>query len=146
MNQQDYQGVILVDNSLTAAFESIANGVNEWWVTNVGGSSQNPGDVFTVRFSGEVFVTFKVTEFVPDQKIEWTVIDCHLPWLQDKKEWNDTRVLFEFEKKGNQVQITMTHIGLRPGIECFDSCVKGWDQYFKGSLYKLLSEGVGQPN
>jgi hypothetical protein len=146
MENKDYQGVILVDNSLTAAFESIASGVNEWWVTNIEGSSQNPGDVFTLHFSGEVFLTFKVTEFVRDQKIEWTVIDCYLPWLQDKKEWNDTRVLFEFEKKGDQVQITMTHIGLRPEIECFDSCVKGWDQYFKGSLHKLLSEGVGQPN
>ncbi len=97
MNQQDYQGVILVDNSLTAAFESIASGVNEWWAVNFEGSSQNMDDVFTVRF-GETFVTFKVTEFIPDQKIEWTVIDCYLPWLQDKKEWNDTRILFKFEQ------------------------------------------------
>lgn len=144
MNQQDYQGVILVDNSLTAAFESIASGVNEWWAKNFEGSSQNLGDVFTVRF-GETFVTFKVTEFIPDQKIEWTVINCYLPWLKDKKEWNDTRILFEFEPKGEQVQITMTHIGLRPEIECFDACVKGWNQHFKGSLYKLLTEGAGQP-
>jgi hypothetical protein len=144
MEQKDYQGVILVDNSLTAAFESIASGVNEWWAANFEGSSQNLGDVFTVRF-GETFVTFKVTEFIPDQKIEWQVMDCYLPWLQDKKEWNGTRILFEFEQKGDQVQITMTHIGLRPEIECFETCVKGWDQHFKGSLYKLLSEGVGQP-
>ena len=145
MNQHDYQGVILVYNSLTAAFESIASGVNEWGAENFEGSSRNLGDVFTVRF-GETFVTFKVTEFIPGQKIEWTVIDCYLHWLADKKEWNNTRIIFEFEQKDNQVQITMTHIGLRPGIECFETCVKGWDQYFKGSLYKLLSEGVGEPN
>ena len=24
-------------------------------------------------------------------------------------------------------------------------CVKGWDQYFKGSLFKLLTTGKGQP-
>jgi hypothetical protein len=143
MNQQDYQGVILVDNSLTAAFESIASSVNVWWAENFEGSSQNLGDVFTVRF-GETFVTFKVTEFIPNQKIEWSVIDCYLHWLADKKEWNDTQILFEFEQKGEQVQITMTHIGLTPEIECFETCVKGWDQHFKGSLYKLLSEGVGQ--
>jgi hypothetical protein len=24
-------------------------------------------------------------------------------------------------------------------------CVKGWDQFFKGSLYELIATGKGQP-
>jgi hypothetical protein len=40
----------------------------------------------------------------------------------------------------------MIHIGLVPEIECYTSCVKGWDQYVKGSLFKLLTEGKGLPN
>ena len=39
----------------------------------------------------------------------------------------------------------MTHLGLKPGIECFDGCVKGWDQYVKDSLFRLLAEGKGAP-
>ncbi len=36
-------------------------------------------------------------------------------------------------------------IGLSPEVECYEGCVKGWDQYFKGNLFKLLTTGKGQP-
>jgi Activator of Hsp90 ATPase homolog 1-like protein len=144
MGKKDYQAVIKVDNSKTTAFDSIANGVNKWWAKNFEGSSNKPGDEFTVHF-GDTFVKFKVTEFISDQKIEWTVIDCYLPFINDKTEWNDTKIIFEFEQKGKQIQITMTHVGLVPEAECYAVCSVGWDGHIKSSLYKLLSEGVGQP-
>src|SRR5271165_4844377 len=103
MDQQDYRGVILVENSIEEAFESILHGVPEWWTQNFEGSSQNVGDVFTTRF-GETFGTFKVTEIIPGQKIEWYTVDCNLHFLKDKKEWKDTKILWEFEPKGNQTQ------------------------------------------
>lgn len=145
MDQKDYQGVILVNSSLKTAFESIANGVPDWWTRNFEGSSQNVGDVFTTTFGG-TFGTFKITEIIPNKKIEWYTVDCNLHFLQDKKEWKDTKILWKFEPKGDQVQITMTHIGLRPGIECFEDCTGGWNHYVKGSLYQLLTEGKGQPD
>jgi hypothetical protein len=52
---------------------------------------------------------------------------------------------FEISTVGDQTKINFTHIGLVPEIECYNMCVKGWDQYFKGSLYKLITEGKGQP-
>jgi len=52
---------------------------------------------------------------------------------------------FELSTEKNSTTIHFTHIGLVPEFECFDSCVKGWDQYVKGSLLKLLTEGKGQP-
>ena len=47
--------------------------------------------------------------------------------------------------KDNLTQINFTHIGLVPEVECYDMCVKGWDQYVKGSLLKFITEGEGQP-
>ncbi len=52
---------------------------------------------------------------------------------------------FEISTKDNSTQIHFTHIGLVPEVECYDMCVKGWDQYVKGSLLKLITEGKGQP-
>ena len=39
----------------------------------------------------------------------------------------------------------MTHVGLVPGIECYEDCEKGWDFYIKESLFKFLTEGKGLP-
>ncbi len=52
---------------------------------------------------------------------------------------------FEITTKGNSTQIDFTHIGLVPEVECYNDCVKGWNQYVKDSLLKLITEGKGQP-
>jgi hypothetical protein len=40
----------------------------------------------------------------------------------------------------------MTHIGIVPSVECYDSCEKGWDLYIKESLFKYINEGRGIPS
>jgi hypothetical protein len=143
MDQQNYQSSIAADFTPREAFEAIGR-VNEWWTRSFEGSAEKFNDIFTVRF-GETFVTFKVTESVPNEKIVWRVIDCYLPWLKDKTEWNDTNVVFEIFTLDDNTRVTMTHIGLVPEIECFEGCKSGWDKYFKGSLFKLLTEHAGVP-
>jgi activator of Hsp90 ATPase-like protein len=143
MKQQNYQSSIAADFTPSEAFEAI-NQVNQWWAKNVEGSAEKLNDVFTVHF-GETFVIFKVAESIPGKKIAWLVTDCHLPWLTDKKEWNGTKVMFEISPLGNHTQVTMTHIGLVPEVECFGACKAGWNQHFNGSLLKLLTENAGVP-
>jgi hypothetical protein len=43
-------------------------------------------------------------------------------------------------------ELTFTHIGLTPQVECFDQCEKGWDYFIGESLYKLITEGAGLPD
>jgi len=143
MNQQNYQCSIAADFKPTEAFEAI-NQVNEWWVRDIEGSAEKLNDIFTVHF-GETFVTFKVTESIPGKKIVWDVADCYLPWLKDKTEWNGTSVVFEISSLADGTQVTMTHIGLVPEVECYNGCEAGWNKYFKGSLFKLLTEHAGVP-
>ena len=52
---------------------------------------------------------------------------------------------FEISTKDDSTEICFTNIGLQPQIECYNDCVKGWDQYIKGSLFKLITEGKGEP-
>jgi hypothetical protein len=143
MNQQNYQSSIAADFTPREAFEAI-NHVTEWWARNIEGNTEKLNDVFTVHF-GETYVTFKITESIPNKKIAWHVTDCYLPWLKDKTEWTDTTIVFEISPLGDATQVTMTHIGLVPEVECYNGCEAGWNKYFKGSLFKLLTEHVGVP-
>jgi hypothetical protein len=144
MDQQNYQCSIAADFTPGEAFDAISR-VNEWWVRDLEGRTEKVNDVFTVHF-GETYVTFKITESIPNEKIAWHVTDCYLPWLKDKTEWTGTTVVFEISPSGDETQVTMTHIGLVPEVECYGGCEAGWNQYFKGSLFNLLTEHAGIPH
>lgn len=142
--KKNYNVSITVESPAEKAFKSI-NNVSEWWNENLEGSSHKLNDVFTIHFSENNFVTHKIVEFVPDKKVVWQVTNCYLEWLTDKTEWTNTKMSFEIITKDNSTQINFTHIGLVPEVECYNDCVKGWNQYVKDSLLKLINEGKGQP-
>jgi Activator of Hsp90 ATPase homolog 1-like protein len=143
MKKQDYMSTILVKGTTNKAYKNI-NDVAAWWTENIEGSSEKGNDVFIVHF-GEAFVTMKIIESVPDKRVVWNVTDCYLHWLADKKEWKDTRIVFDISAEGDSTRIQFTHVGLTPQAECYESCVKGWDQYIKDSLARLINEGQGLP-
>ncbi|MCX6352778.1 MAG: SRPBCC domain-containing protein [Bacteroidetes bacterium] len=141
---KNYNATIVVSQTAGEAFKSI-NNVTKWWTENLEGSSHKLNDVFTLLWGGKSFVTIKIVEFVSDQKVVWQVTDSYLEWLTDKMEWQNTKMSFEISTRDNKTEIYFTHIGLVPKVECYNDCVKGWDQYVKGSLVKLITEGKGQP-
>ena len=143
MKQQDFQGSFTADVTAQEAFDAI-NDVRGWWAKNFDGSSHRLNDVFTVTF-GKTFVTFQVSEFVPNKRVVWKVTDCYLHWINDKKEWNGTSVRFDISGEGRKTQVTMTHIGLVPQAECYQDCENGWNEHFGESLVKLLTEQSGMP-
>ena len=144
MENQNYNTTITVSQSANEVFKSI-NSVSKWWTENLEGDSENLDDVFTADFGNDNFVTHKLIEVIPDKKVVWLVTDCYLSWFKDKTEWTNTKMTFEISTKDNSTEISFTHIGLVPAVECYDMCVKGWDQYVKGSLFKLITEGTGEP-
>lgn len=143
MKQQNYQSSITTNMNAEGVYNNIAR-VNEWWAKNFEGSALNLGDSFTVKF-GTTWVNFEITAAQPNEKIVWKVIDCFLPWLKDKTEWNNTEIIWEMENHNGVTTVQMTHKGLSPVVECFETCQKGWNEYISGSLFKLLNEGVGMP-
>ena len=141
--EQDYHVSISVNATAQEAFKCI-NNVTEWWTKIFEGHSEKLDDIFTVRF-GETFITSKVVDMILNKKIVWQVIDCYKHWLKNKKEWKDTKMSWEISTENNATQISFTHIGLVPGIECYNGCEKAWNFYVKESLFKLLTEGKGMP-
>jgi len=145
MEKQNYTASLKVDAPPQEVFKSI-NNVTEWWTENLEGSSQKLNDEFTVQFGNIHYSSQKLVEFIPNKKVVWLVTDSHLSWIKDKQEWTNTKISFEIISKGTYTQLIFTHIGLVPEIECYNDCRKGWDQYIKNSLFKLLTSGKGQPD
>lgn len=141
MKQKDYHKSITTDVSPKEAFEKIGR-VDKWWTKNFKGSTKNLNDVFTLQF-GESTFTFRVEELIPTQKIVWLVTDCYMPWLNDKTEWTNTKIVFEIFESTTQTTIDFTHVGLVPEVECYSVCEVGWDQYFGESIPNLLATGIG---
>ena len=141
MENQDYHTSIITDVSAEEAFNKICS-VNKWWTANFKGSARNLNDTFTLRFGRNTFA-FKVVEVVPNKKLVWLVTDCNMPWLNDRTEWKNTRIVFEISKEKNQTRIGLTHIGLVPDVECYNICEVGWKQYFGESIPALLATGKG---
>ena len=145
MEKQNYTASIKVDATPLEVFKSI-NTITDWWTENMEGNSQKINDEFTVRFGDIHYSKQKLVEVIPNKKVVWLVTDSHLNWIKNKEEWTDTKISFEIISKGTYTQLIFTHIGLVPEIECYNDCRKGWDQYIKDSLFRLLTSGKGQPD
>ena len=143
MNANNFHTRITVNAGAKEAMKKI-NQVDLWWAKNFTGRAEQLNDQFSVRF-GETFVDFQISEFAPEKKVVWKVADCNLHWINNKKEWNGTNVVFELSKKENATQIDFTHIGLVPGVECYNDCELGWTGHITQSLVKFINEGKGMP-
>ncbi len=141
MEKFDYNVIITMNVPTEQAFNRILN-VSKWWTENVEGSTEKLNDEFIVR-SGDVhYSKHKIIELIPDKKVVWLVTDSKLNWIkQNKEEWTNTKMIFEIIPQGNETTIHFTHEGLRPGQECYENCVKGWDSIIKQNLYNYVTKG-----
>jgi len=144
MNPQDYQCSITAPLPPAEAFEKISR-VGEWWAVNFKGCARKLQDRFTVHFARTTWSLMEIVEIIPDQRIVWEVMDCHLPIFKDPTLWKGHRIAWEICREGILARVTMTHIGLVPGVECYEDCRKGWNFYVGESLFKLFTEGKGLP-
>ena len=144
MKKENYQAIIIANKPAAACMDAI-NHVNEWWTAGFEGKTSRVNDSFKVDF-GKTFVDFRVIETHPGKKLVWLVTDCNIQGIKDKLEWKGTKVVWDLKPIKEGTEITMTHIGLVPEVECFDMCQTGWNFYVKTSLLKLLTEGNGLPD
>ncbi len=143
MANKNFHRTISVNASTEEALKKISQ-VNLWWAKKFSGSAEKLNDKFSVQF-GETFVNFLVSELVPGKKVTWKVTDCNLHWIKAKKEWKNTEVVFEISSEKSKTKIDFTHIGLVPGVECYNDCEVGWNGHVTESLVKFINEGKGKP-
>jgi len=142
MEKNDFTSSISAKISASEAIKKI-NNVPEWWGVSFTGNANNQNDTFTVKMGGDSFFNFTVTELIPDKKVVWLVTDCNMPWYSDKKEWTDTQLIFELNDHNGFTELTFTHVGLTPNVECYKDCEPGWTHWIKTSLFSYFTTGKG---
>ena len=142
MGSNDFSSSISAKISADEAIKKISN-VPGWWGVTFTGSAKKQDDKFTVKMGGESFFDFTVAELIPGQRVVWFVEDCNMPWYSDKKEWADTRLIFDLREHNGVTELNFKHEGLTSDIECYKDCASGWTHWIKTSLFSYFTTGQG---
>ena len=142
MENKNFNRSISVNISANEAIKKISK-VQEWWGVTFSGSSEKQNDKFVIEMGGDSFFNMTVAELIPNKKVVWLVTDCYMPWYSDKKEWLNTKMIFDFTENNGTTSLTFTHEGLTPDIECFKDCEPGWNHWITRSLFSYLTTGTG---
>ena len=119
------------------------NNVPGWWGITFSGNSEKQNDQFIVKMTRDSFFNFTVAEMIPGKRVVWLITDCYMPWYQDKKEWANTKLIFDVTEKDGVTDLKFTHEGLTPEVECYKDCETGWNHWIKTSLFSYFTKGEG---
>ncbi len=132
---------LTVTQSPQEVFDAI-NDVRGWWAGEIEGTTDALGAEFTYRYQHLHRTTQRITEWVPGKKIVWHVVDGNLSFVDDKREWDGTDIVFEIERKGDQTELRFTHVGLVPAIECYSACSGTWGSLVADNLRERITRGA----
>ena len=144
-DENSYTTAIMVDQSPGEVFKAV-NNVRGWWSEEVEGKTDELHAEFFYHYKDVHLAKMKIVELIPNEKIVWFVKDNYFNFVEDKTEWQGTKIVFDISKKGSKTQLVFTHHGLMPEYECYDVCKDAWTSYIQGSLKNLIITGKGQPN
>lgn len=111
-------------------------GLKSWWAKQtVAKPEVGFVNVFTFgKFRNEM----KVTEIVPNQKVEWACVNSI-------EEWVGTTLSFDLEEKDGKTILRFSHSGWKTATDTFAACNYDWAQFMK-SLKQLCETGAGTPS
>ncbi|MCU1418096.1 MAG: hypothetical protein JWP32_2270 [Schumannella sp.] len=133
----DFTTTFTVDASPDEAFAAI-NDVRGWWTGNIEGDTRALGDVFTYRHLPEHRSVQRITESMPGKRVVWHIDDAELTFVDDRDEWIGTDVTFDISERDGRTEVRFSHLGLTPGVECYEACSNAWGFYVNGGLRKLI--------
>lgn len=142
MKTTDFSTSLLVDQSPEEVYKAVLN-VRGWWSglfsEEFQGNTAELNDEFSFRAgNGAHYSKQKLVAVTPNKHVTWLITESNLSFLKKTDEWTGTKVIFDIAKKGNKTQLTFTHEGLTPAIECYDSCAPAWQQYINSKLLPLI--------
>ncbi|GAO43541.1 SRPBCC family protein [Flavihumibacter petaseus] len=144
MATRDFTIAIIVDQDPEAVYHAI-NNVRGWWSEEITGDTDRKNGVFDYHYKDLHTCRIKVTELVPGSIVAWKVLDNQFKFTQSKTEWIGNPIVFEITDVGGQTRLQFTHVGLVPGIECYEICRDAWTNYITESLKTLIETGEGDP-
>jgi hypothetical protein len=142
--QHSFTTRLALTRSPQAAFDAICN-PRAWWSGDIEGSSHRKGDIFTYRYKHLHFSRQEVSELVQARRVVWKVLEAELNFVVDRSEWTGTSIAFDIVPRGTGSEVTFTHLGLAPTVECFDTCSMAWTALIQDSLRDVIETGSTTP-
>ena len=142
MKKQDFNCSFAANINADDAIKKIST-VSDWWGVTFIGTAEKKNDKFVIKMGNDAFFNCTVSELIPGKKVVWSVGDCNMPWYSNKKEWSNTKMIFDISETDGTTTINFTHEGLTPDIECFKDCEPGWTHWIKTSLFSYFMTGKG---
>jgi len=145
MDDESFSLTLVLDRSPLEVFAAV-NRVADWWSGDVQGVTNRVGGTFTYEVAGVHHSEQTVTELVPGSRVVWHVSDADLTFVQDRREWKGTDIVFEITEEDGRTRLAFTHRGLVPAFECHGACSNAWNLLVGGNLRNLIQTGVAQPS
>lgn len=136
----DYTATICCPVAKDRIYRAITLEMSNWWA-DMSSPFRKIGDTAKTDFGVESYWVFKAVTLKDSNLVELECCESHMvsDGLQNPKEWLGTVLRYEItEESASSTQVTFTHIGLKPEIECYEICKKGWDHYFLVSFKNYL--------
>ena len=140
MTKDNFSTTFTVPQPPRAAYQAIVK-PSSWWSGEHEGEADRLGGIFTYRYKTFHYSRQEVTELVEGRRVAWRVLESNLSFLEDKSEWTGTVMTFDIVPEGELTRVTFTHVGLRPQVECYDTCADAWTSLIQGSLKQLIESG-----
>jgi hypothetical protein len=104
------------------------------------------GAEFAYRYGHVHYSKQEIAELVPGKRVVWHVREAALDFVKDQQEWTGTDIVFEIAERDGRTEVTFTHRGLAPQIECYAACSDAWRTLLHGNLRRLIATGEAQPD
>lgn len=141
---ESFTTTFTVDRTPEKVFAAI-NTPRIWWIELIEGSATAVGDEFGFDMPGVHRTRMRVTEAVPGRRVVWHVLDNHFSFVQDQDEWLGTDVVFDIKRVAGRTNVSLTHVGLVPELECYEVCSGAWTHHLNAGLRALLTTGNPAP-
>jgi uncharacterized protein YndB with AHSA1/START domain len=138
----DYATTFTVAKPPTEVFDAVSD-PRGWWDGEITGTTDRLGAEFTYRYGDQHVSVQRITELVPAERVVWSVTSSKLGFVDEPEPWTGTQVVFDLEPTDGGTRVTLTHRGLIPLLECYDTCSAGWDHVAGRSLRQFIETGRG---
>jgi len=142
-----YRKTIVVEATPADVYAALTTpeGLRGWWTEDCDIAAA-VGGTHHFRFA-RTRKAMRIERLEADREVRWACTGAHIAAdrLTHKDEWVGTEIVFRLGAVGDtRTRVDFEHIGLVPGLECYDLCNDGWN-YFLGSLQQQVETGRGTP-
>ena len=128
----DIRHLVFIKSTPEKIYEAITTqqGIAAWWSVH-NNAKPEAGSVYRISFGGDYFKEIKIIKLIPDQKVEWEILDAHPEWL-------NTKIAFDISMGKDNAELRFDHSGWKNYTDMFAQCNHHWGVYLEN--LKALTE------